>query len=372
MPPSQSLPRPLESELLTQLAVVRNMASPRDPRLANPLLRLANWYCAQRLPAQAVPCLTELLEIQLRSLGEPHLKVAQTMCQLAALQGLAGEYPAAEERLKSAIQQLETLRIAGRLLLCDALNQLGELYYTTGRYDDSQALCRRALDLVREGGPESTGRLLRSYNNLGALHLARRELVIAERIFEQNVKLSERLAQPGQSLTATHLNNLAEVYRLRGFQQGALRACKRALHLWKAEYGWVHPLVAQGLCNLAQLTVEQKDLPRAEQLYRRALRIRKKLLPPQHPYLARTLRGLAEVFHASGRKKAARRILAKCVAWLQAAWGAQHPESLSAEQLLTQWNLAARAAKYASRAAAARRLSIPASDMGCPVLQISH
>lgn len=57
-----------------------------------------------------------------------------------------------------------------------------------------------------------------------------------------------------------------------------------------------HPDCAQSLNNLAALCNEKKQYDKAEELYERALDIRRRALAPDHPSLAYTVKHLAILY----------------------------------------------------------------------------
>lgn len=57
-----------------------------------------------------------------------------------------------------------------------------------------------------------------------------------------------------------------------------------------------HPDCAQSLNNLAALHTERREYETAEDMYEKALEIRKKALSPDHPSLAYTLKHLAMLY----------------------------------------------------------------------------
>lgn len=57
-----------------------------------------------------------------------------------------------------------------------------------------------------------------------------------------------------------------------------------------------HPDCAQSLNNLAALYHEKKQYDKAEELYERALDIRRRALAPDHPSLAYTVKHLAILY----------------------------------------------------------------------------
>lgn len=60
--------------------------------------------------------------------------------------------------------------------------------------------------------------------------------------------------------------------------------------------GISHPDCAQSLNNLAALNNEKKNYDKAEELYERALNIRRRALAPDHPSLAYTVKHLAVLY----------------------------------------------------------------------------
>jgi hypothetical protein len=65
--------------------------------------------------------------------------------------------------------------------------------------------------------------------------------------------------------------------------------------------GLEHPSVALGLTDLAELYSLQGRYAEAEPLYKQALAIRKKALPPDHPDVAQSRKNLADLDSAQGR-----------------------------------------------------------------------
>lgn len=63
-----------------------------------------------------------------------------------------------------------------------------------------------------------------------------------------------------------------------------------------------HPDCAQSLNNLAALHTERREYETAEDMYEKALEIRKKALSPDHPSLAYTLKHLAMLYKRRVRR----------------------------------------------------------------------
>ncbi len=96
-------------------------------------------------------------------------------------------------------------------------------------------------------------------------------------MFLAALKEAEKFGEQDPRL-ATSLNNMAELYRIRGEYAEAELLIQRALAIREKALGPEHPYVAPSLNNLAALYRDQGKYAEAEPLYQRALAIREKAL----------------------------------------------------------------------------------------------
>jgi tetratricopeptide (TPR) repeat protein len=100
---------------------------------------------------------------------------------------------------------------------------------------------------------------------------------------------------------------------------------KRALEIREKALGPDHPDVAQSLNGLAELYRAQGRYAEAEPLFKRALAIFEKALGPDHPDVAQSLNGLAELYRAQGRSAEAEPFFKRALAIFEKALGPDQP-----------------------------------------------
>ena len=88
---------------------------------------------------------------------------------------------------------------------------------------------------------------------------------------------------------------------------------------------------AISLNNLASV-LAGRNVREAEALYRQALEIRRKTLPPKHPHIAHSLLGLGQLLTARGKPQEAEPMLKEAVEIRRAALPKGHPEIGEAEK----------------------------------------
>jgi hypothetical protein len=126
--------------------------------------------------------------------------------------------------------------------------------------------------------------------------------------------------------------------RFRGFAErscgsvptsGSLCRCralfKRSLAIQEKALGPDHPDVATSLSGLADLYQDEGRYADAEPLYKRSLGIKEKVLGPDHPGVATSLNGLANLYQTEGRYADAELLYQRSSAIQEKALGPDHP-----------------------------------------------
>lgn len=157
------------------------------------------------------------------------------------------------------------------------------------------------------------------YSDAGSEAFREKRFDDAEKYFELAVNEAEKFGFDDDRL-ATSLNDLANTYdanyhyettRVAKFKD-AEQLYKRALQIREKLLGPNHLEVAQTLSDFAAWC--QKDLKYSEPLNRRALEIREKALGPEHSDVAQSLYQLAEVFNHMERKSEAEPLYKRALA----------------------------------------------------------
>jgi tetratricopeptide (TPR) repeat protein len=101
---------------------------------------------------------------------------------------------------------------------------------------------------------------------------------------------------------------------------------QRALHIRGQQLGAEHPDVAFSLNGLANLYREQGKYVEAEPLYQRALRIREQQLGPEYPRVATALNNLALLYSDQGKYAEAEPLYERALKIREQQLGAEHPD----------------------------------------------
>ena len=107
---------------------------------------------------------------------------------------------------------------------------------------------------------------------------------------------------------AATLNNLAVLHGKRGKYKDAEPLCKRALKIREKVLGPDHPDVAKQLNNLALLCQNQGKYDEVELYYKRSLEIYEAKLGPDDPNVAKTKNNLSSAYLKQGKYKEAEQL----------------------------------------------------------------
>ncbi len=315
-----------EHEKLQALAQLRSQCPAGDPQLIPALQRLAKLYFEQHRYADVRRVLNESLEIRIAAFGESHFLIAESFAQLASVEAALHDHAAAIALLRRALKIAEAYRSERPMPLAVLLNQMVEVLFADNCFAEAMDHCKQAFDLLGGNIHTVTPEMMRTRNNLAALHVARGEYYLAARLLKLNAQIMKGDGKAHDLAIATTLNNLSEVFRLQGQFEDAWRQAVKALWARRRAVGRKHPLVAQSWSNLATIRFDAGRYQAAESLFKRALAIRQ-AHSQSHPALhAATLRSLAEVAKAAGRSYEAETIYRQAAEIYEKAFGPNDPQ----------------------------------------------
>ncbi len=257
--------------------------------------------------------------------GQPQVR-AQLMDTMGMVYYEMGLYPQARPLLQEALAIRERTLGPVHLKVAESLNDLAMLDLKEGRNDEAGAGFQRALDIrVRLQG-EGSAEVAATRGNLGGVYYNQGKYALAEPLFRQSLQARERLLGPNHEDVATGLNNLASLYWQQGKFEEAEPLFRRSLAITEARLGPDHPDVALALTNLGILCRKQKKYPEAEACFRRSLAVGEKVQGPGHPGVAATLSNLGTTLVEAGRNAEAEPLMLRALAIEEAALGPAHPE----------------------------------------------
>ncbi len=234
-----------------------------------------------------------------------------------------GEYAEAEGDLLEAYQIAlrhghdELARRASRVLA-----------YVIGdyqaRYSDGLLWGQTALPLAEQG--DDVSHLALTISDTAILHMRQGRYDEAEAMHRRALELREGVLEPGHPGIALHLDNLARVFLAQGRFEEAEQGHRRALGIRERALGAGHPQVCESLGNLSNVMMALERYEEAEGFNRRALALANKIWGPRSPTTAVYMSNLGSVLSTQDRHEEAEAYLREALEIRRQALGAEHPD----------------------------------------------
>jgi CHAT domain-containing protein len=231
--------------------------------------------------------------------GVNHPAYAASLVGYAYLQADLGHYSAAEKVYEEAGKLLREQLGDQHPAYAAFLNNRAALYAQIGKVAMAEADYRKSLELKRKlYGPNSLN-IGASLRNLARLVYARNREE-GEKLFQEDVELYARNAQPPAFDYASALLGLAEAQRNRGDLAAAGATLEHASGILKERLGAKHPLYAAVLRDLGLVRQSAREYPQAERSLLEAIAVVEETQGASHPDLAQYLQRLGEVYEEAG------------------------------------------------------------------------
>jgi len=205
------------------------------------------------------------------------------------------------------------------------LHQAGYYLKQRARYSEAESMYKRALEIGKKTLGPNHSDVATHLNNLAGLYRAQGKYGEAEPMRKRALKIDEKVYGPDHPEVATDLNNLALLYQNQGRYDEAELMYKRALEIGEKTLGPDHPKVAIRLNNLAELYRAQGKYGEAEPMFKRALEIREEVLGSDHPDTAVSLSNLAGLYYSQGRYDEAEPMYKRALGIDEKTHGPDHP-----------------------------------------------
>jgi eukaryotic-like serine/threonine-protein kinase len=211
-----------------------------------------------------------------------------------------GDFAGATAYFEQALPILVRTRGEQHDLVANTLNHLGAMLDEQGRYREAEPHFRRALAIQTAVFGVDHPRRTSSMDNLALSLQGQGRHQDARDMHLEALELRRRMLGAQHPDTALTENNLGWDYM--GLQDPDTAAAHftRALAGLEAAHGPEHPRVAMAAESLALAELERGHHDEAEALHRRALAIRRKTLGEDHPNVALSLGGLGSLAQARG------------------------------------------------------------------------
>jgi TonB family protein len=202
--------------------------------------------------------------------------------------------------------------------------RIEEARLALGRSDRPAAAesLRAAVDVGR-GEPSLERELASALVHLGKLEQELGRPADAERLLDESLVLGERLFGADHPSLGAALNELSRLHLRQSNHARARAVLERLLRIARAK-GEEHPEVATALAGLGVAHRSLGDDAAAEQHFRDALRIREKVLAPNHMAIVVAMEQLSETCAERGNRAEALALLRRALPRRVAALGSEH------------------------------------------------
>jgi serine/threonine-protein kinase len=205
-----------------------------------------------------------------------------------------------------------------------ALNNLGVVLWSMGRYEEARERIEQSLALREKVLPPDHTDVADSLGNLGVVlwEMGRYEEARVKQ--ERVLAIREKVLGPEHPSVAETLGNLGTVASKQGRYEDARALLERALAIREKALGPEHLYLTYTLGNLSTLMMDMGQYEQALALQERALAIRQKVLEPGHPDTCNSLFNIGAMLERAGRYEEARARLEALLPLVEKALGRDH------------------------------------------------
>lgn len=274
----------------------------RDIEYGRELDKIANLQINIGEYDKATDNLAEAMDI----LNESKIEIAQTymvgaLITEAKLLSIKGEFDDAERNIyrsdKLQSKSILTVESSG----IDAIDDLGGLYLSIGRYADADEVLSLSLKEKKAQFGDQSRHLNIPLNLMSRLNLIKGDYTAAEQLARQANGIAIGIFGDESSKVVPSILQLADVYTTIGDYEKAETLLKNAIRIQKAKFGEEHIDVAKTTSKLALVDFyQQKPLSQIQTLFQEAEKIIGKKLGSDNPTYAEILKNMAIANIAGG------------------------------------------------------------------------
>ncbi len=188
---------------------------------------------------------------------------------------------------------------------------LANLYFSMKRYEDSEPLTLKALEIFRRILGEDHPEVARVKSDLGVLYVESNQVAKAEKLLTEaiNTALTIYGGKPNP-VVAGYYGSLANLYRKSGDNKAALHFGEYALDIFLKTLGKNNPKTLESMNDIAVTHTNLGNLKKAEQILREVLALAKSTVGENHQSVATFMSNLASTLTAQAEHREASSLLA--------------------------------------------------------------
>ena len=242
-----------------------------DPAVIHSLAELGRVLEERGSYDKAIPIMRDVAHRDTAA-GAAPVDLAEHLSTLADVNFYAGHYDVSDSLNRQVLDIYRQSYGAKHPKVADILVNLGASQQERGNYKDAERLDREALAMTRSFYGDSNPATALDLTMLGRALEFQKRFDEADTVLRQALAIRERVFGPVHPSVASVLNELGNMAYQRDHDDDAIAYYTRILGIYRKIYDDKHYLIALAISNLATAIADKKDYPRAEQLYREAVR----------------------------------------------------------------------------------------------------
>ncbi len=210
----------------------------------------------------------------------------------------------------------------------NALNNIGNIHYLTGRHELALEEYERALEIANHETHEEVLFSAPTSLGIGNVYFGKHQYEEAFKHFQMALDANVRILGRNHPYVANSYLSLGNLYRNKGSYNLATEYYDRALKINIRTFGENHPDVATTYIGIGDIYQTKGTLDLAMQYYRQALVIYKRFLHPMNPKFGAIYLGMAEVYTKQGNYDDALKYYQEALGLYEKTIGLEHQNSV--------------------------------------------
>lgn len=245
---------------------------------------------------QAEAFTAEALDLRKTKLGETNVGVAASFNNYGVLKYNLAKYNEAEKDIQQALHILSENNLQEAMQYAITLNNQAMLYQIVGRYEEATTDLKEAISIAEKLQSSKSKNQIKFISNLALLYQQTGKYSEAEALY---LSAQNRLSKTSPDYAGI-LTNLALLYRAMGKNEKVEEPLKKALTIYRQNFGEENPIYAKTTSDLGNFYRSQAKYAEAEPLLKKALSVREKTLGTYHPLYVQSQEDLAIFYWKKG------------------------------------------------------------------------
>lgn len=290
------------------------------------LVRLSQFHADVGDHHAAVQLMQKALEATRLASGGPSAEsrdVADVLHMLGHLLLQAGRVTEAQKVSQDAYDMRIRVK-SGRLHVAESLWLLALLHKKAGNYPAAVNLYKQALDITQRKLGHNHPAVSECLLTIADVYRKQASYESAQELYEEALGIATNVLGEVHPQTAEILHALGRIFEKKGVYGEALSRFTRAMEIMRNVHGEEHAAFAEICVSCAHIHRKTADYERAMELYRKALAIYESVFGHTHPDVAECLNALGLVHFARGELDEAEDVLHRAISTLEAVYGPDH------------------------------------------------